>query len=104
MRQWRDFMTKYYPDGDLKDGGNVSGYGLTMTMMQVLKQCGGDLSRQNIMRQATNLNNLMVPVLLPGISINTSPTNYRPLRQLQLMRWTGKTWDLFGDVISGASA
>ena len=103
MKQWRTFMAKYYPDGDVKDGGNVAGYGLAYTMMQVLKQCGNDFSRPNLMKQATNLHDLAVPVTLPGIKINTSPTNYRPIRQLQLMRWTGKTWDLFGDIISGES-
>jgi branched-chain amino acid transport system substrate-binding protein len=104
MRSWRDFMAKYYPEGDLKDGGNVSAFGLTYTVMAALRQCGNDLSRENMLRQATDLHDLEVPTLLPGIKINTSPTNYRPIRQLQLMRWTGKTWDLFGDVIDGASA
>ncbi len=104
MKEWRNFMAKYYPDGDLKDGGNVAGYGLTNTMLHVLKACGNDLSRENMMKQATSLHELENPVLLPGIRINTSPTNYRPIRQLQLMRWTGKTWDLFGDIIEGASA
>ncbi|WP_428493485.1 ABC transporter substrate-binding protein [Rhodopila sp.] len=104
MKTWRTFMAKYYPDGDLKDGGNVAGFGLTHTMLTVLKQCGGDFSRANLMKQATNLHDLENPVLLPGIKINTSPTNYRPIRQLQLMRWTGKTWNLFGDVLQGANA
>ena len=103
MKQWRAFMAKYYPDGDLKDGGNVSGFALTHTMLHVLKQCGNDLSRENMMKQATSLHDQENPVLLPGIKINTSPTNYHPVRQLQLMRWTGKTWDLFGDIIEGAS-
>ena len=101
MKTWRAFMAKYYPEGDLKDLGNVTAFGLTYTIAQALKQCGNDFSRENIMKQATNLKSLEVPVLLPGILINTSPTNYRPMRQLQLMRWTGKTWDLFGDIISG---
>jgi branched-chain amino acid transport system substrate-binding protein len=104
MNTWRAFMAKYYPDGDLKDGGNVSGFGLTYTMLQVLRQCGNDMSRENLLKQATNLKDFDNPVLLPGIKINTAPDNYRPIRQLQLMRWTGKTWDLFGDVIAGASA
>jgi branched-chain amino acid transport system substrate-binding protein len=104
MTQWRAFMAKYYPDGDLKDLGNVSGYGLTLTMLTVLKQCGSDLSRENMLKQATSLRDLENPTLLPGIKINTSPTNYRPIRQLQLMRWTGKTWELFGDIIAGANA
>ena len=104
MKQWRTFMEKYYPGGDLKDGGNVSAFGLAYTMMAVLKKCGNDMSRENMMKQATNLQNLEVPIALPGIKINTSPTNYHPMRQLQLMRWTGKTWDLFGDIIEGTSA
>ena len=104
MKQWRGFMAKYYPDGDLKDGGNIAGFGLAYTMIQVLKQCGSDLSRENLMRQATSLKDLENPVVLPGIKINTSPSNYRPIRQLQLMRWTGKTWDLFGEILSGATA
>jgi branched-chain amino acid transport system substrate-binding protein len=104
MKEWRAFMAKYYPEGDLKDGGNVSGFGLTHTMLRVLKQCGNDFSRENMMKQATNLHDVENPVFLPGIKLNTSPTNYHPLRQLQLERWTGKTWDLFGDVIAGENA
>jgi branched-chain amino acid transport system substrate-binding protein len=77
---------------------------LTHTMSRVLKQCGNDLSRENMMKQATSLHDVENPTLLPGIKINTSPTNYHPIRQLQLMRWTGKTWELFGDIIEGASA
>jgi branched-chain amino acid transport system substrate-binding protein len=103
MTEWRTFMAKYYPEGDLKDGGNISGFGLTHTMLRVLKQCGNDFSRENMMKQATNLHDVENPVFLPGIKLNTSPTNYHPLRQLQLERWTGKTWDLFGDVIAGES-
>jgi branched-chain amino acid transport system substrate-binding protein len=104
MKEWRAFMAKYYPEGDLKDAGNVTAFGLTHTMRTVLKNCGEDLSRENLLKQATNLRDVENPVLLPGIKINTSPTNYHPIRQLQLMRWTGKTWDLFGDIISGTSA
>jgi branched-chain amino acid transport system substrate-binding protein len=103
MQEWRAFMAKYYPEGDVKDIGNITGFGLTHTMSIALKNCGGDLSRENMMKQATNLRDVENPILLPGIRINTSPTNYRPIRQLQLMRWTGKTWDLFGDVIEGAT-
>jgi branched-chain amino acid transport system substrate-binding protein len=69
-------------------------------MIQVLKQCGNDLSRRNILGQSLNLRRLECPVLLPGIQINTSPTNYHPVRQLQMMRWTGKSWDAVGDVIA----
>jgi len=104
MQEWRGFMAKYYPEGDLKDAGNVAAFALTHTFLNVLKQCSGDFSRENLLKQATNLRDLENPMVLPGIKVNTSPTNYRPVRQLQLMRWTGKTWDLFGDIIGGASA
>jgi len=104
MKEWRAFMMKYYPEGDLKDASNVFAYGVSLTMIQVLKQCGNDLSRDNIMKQAVNLRNFECPVLLTGIRLNTSPTNYHPIRQIQLMRWTGKTWNLFGDVIGDASS
>src|ERR1700722_2818823 len=104
MKEWRAFMAKYYPEGDLKDAGNVTAFGLTHTMRTVLRNCGEDLSRENMLKQATSLHDVENPVLLPGIKISTSPTNYHPIRQLQLMRWTGKTWDLFGDIIAGASA
>ena len=104
MQDWRAFMAKYYPEGDLKDGGNVSAHGEAWTMITVLKNCGGDFSRGNIMKQATSLRDLEVPALLPGIKINTSPTNYHPIRQLQLMRWSGKMWEVFGDLITGDSA
>jgi branched-chain amino acid transport system substrate-binding protein len=73
-------------------------------MIQALRQCGNDLSRENMLKQATNLKNLEIPVLLPGIRVNTSPTNYHPIRQLRLMRWNGQVWELFGDIIEGVSA
>lgn len=104
IKAWHAFMAKYYPDGDLKDLSNVYAYGVTTVMAQVLKQCGSDFSRPNLMKQATNLKNLEVPVLLPGIKVNTSPTNYHPIMGLQLMKWNGKTWDLFGDIIEGETA
>ncbi len=103
MQAWRAFMAQYYPEGDLKDSGNVYGYGLSELMIQVLRACGDDLSRGNIMRQTTSLDHVRNPILLPGITQSTSPTNYRPIRQLQMMRWNGKTWDRFGDLIEGAN-
>lgn len=102
MSNWRVFMAKNYPEGDVKDSGNVYGYGVSQTMVHVLRACGNDLSRENIMRQAISLNHLPNPILLPGITQTTGPTNYRPLRQLQMMRWNGKSWDRFGDLIEGA--
>jgi branched-chain amino acid transport system substrate-binding protein len=102
MNEWRAFMAKYLPDGDLTDGGYVFSYGVCTTMAQVLKQCGDDFSRENIMKQALNLKNEAVPVLLPGISVSTAPDNYHPIRQMQLTRWDGKTWERFGDVLAAA--
>jgi branched-chain amino acid transport system substrate-binding protein len=104
MMEWRAFMAKYLPNADLADASNVYAYGVSKTLEQVLHQCGGDFSRANIMRQAANLHDLEIPVLLPGIRINTSPANYHPIRQMQLARWNGKTWKLFGDVIEGSGA
>ncbi len=104
MNEWRAFMKANMPDADLTDANYVYGYGVGLTLLQVLKQCGNDLSRANIMKQATNLKDLEIPTLLPGIKVNTSPTNYHPIRQLQLARWNGKTWERFGEVISGAGS
>ena len=104
MNTWRAFMAKYMPDADLTDAGPVFGYGVTMTLWQVLKQCGTDFSRANIMKQAANLRDLELPVLLPGIKINTSPTNFHPIRQMQLTRFTGQHFELFGKVLSGETA
>ncbi len=99
MNEWRAFMKKYIPDGDLADGGYSFGFGVSMTMVQVLKQCGDDLSRENIMKQAANIKRLDVPVLLPGVYVSTTPDNFHPIRQMQLTRWTGKTYERFGKVI-----
>ena len=103
MATWRAFMAKYYPEGDLKDAGNVYGYGLAKTIEHVLRACGNDLSRENIMRQATSMDRVKNPILLPGVTLSTSATNFRPIRQLQLMKWNGKTWDRFGEIIEGAN-
>jgi branched-chain amino acid transport system substrate-binding protein len=102
MSQWRAFMAKYMPGADLTDGGTVFGYGVTYSLWNVLKQCGTDFSRANIMKQAANLKDLDVPVLLPGIKVNTSPTNFHPIRQMQLQKWDGTSWKLFGSVLAGA--
>jgi branched-chain amino acid transport system substrate-binding protein len=99
-KEWLAWMDKYYPDGDKKDAFNVFGYSEAATMVQVLKQCGNDLSRENLMKQAANLKNLSLPMLLPGITINTSPTNFYPLQQEQLAKFNGKTWELFGEVVA----
>jgi branched-chain amino acid transport system substrate-binding protein len=104
MQAYKAFFRKYVHGGQLSDSYYQNGYQFSMTLVQVLKQCGDDLSRENIMKQAANLHDLEIPTLLPGIKVNTSPTNYHPIRQMQLARWTGKNWKLFGDVIEGSGS
>src|ERR1035437_5303084 len=99
MKDWYAFMAKYYPDGDLKDGGNVFGYAAAQTLVQVLKQCGDNLTRENVMKQAASLKDLQLAILLPGIKINTSPTDFAPIQAEQLIRFDGKQWVRFGEVI-----
>jgi branched-chain amino acid transport system substrate-binding protein len=86
------------------DASYVFAYSVSKAMMQVLKQCNGDFSRENVMKQAANLHDLEIPTLLPGIKVNTSPTNFHPIRAMQLEKWDGKTWVRFGPVIQGASS
>ncbi len=101
VKEWQAFMEKYYPDGDKLNNNNVYGYAAAQTLVQVLKQCGDDLTRENIMRQAANLKNFSSNVLLPGIKINTSLDDFFPIEQMQLMKFDGAAWHLFGDVITG---
>jgi branched-chain amino acid transport system substrate-binding protein len=103
MNEWRDFMAKYMPGTDTTDIFAVFAYGISKAMLQVLNQCEGDFTRENIMKQAVNLHDLELPTLLPGIKVNTSPTNYHPIRQMQLAKFDGTTWVRFGDVITGAA-
>jgi branched-chain amino acid transport system substrate-binding protein len=102
MNEWRDFMAKYMPGVDTTDIFSVFAYGVSKAMLQVLKQCGDDFSRENIMKQATDLHDLEIPTLLPGIKLNTSPTNYHPIQQMQLAEFDGTHWVRFGDLITGA--
>ena len=104
MKEWRAFMDKYMPGADQTDGGYIAAYAVSNTMLKVLKQCNDDFSRENVMKQATNLHDVDNPLLLPGIKINTSPTNYHPIRAMQLMKWDGKTWVRFGEIIEGAES
>lgn len=103
MNTWRAFMAKYNPSGDVTDSATVFAYGISMTMTQVLKQCNGDFSRANVMKQAESLHDVDIPVLLPGIKIGTTVTDHRPIKAMQLQRWDGKTWQRFGDLIEGAN-
>jgi branched-chain amino acid transport system substrate-binding protein len=106
---WRDdkgvkdyfaFMKKHYPDGNPIDANNAFGYSVSQTLVQVLKQCGDDLTRENVMRQAANLKDVELPMLLPGIKLNTSATDFYPIEQAQLVRFDGKTWVRFGELMS----
>ena len=99
MTDWRAWMRKYLPDADVRLPSYVNGYNSAATLVQVLKQAGSDLSRENIMRQATNLRELELPMLLPGIKVNTSPTDYYAVQQSQLMRFDGQRWVRFGDLV-----
>jgi branched-chain amino acid transport system substrate-binding protein len=97
--EWVAFMKKYYPDGALDDQSNAFGYNVAILMTQVLKQAGNDLSRENIMKQAASLKNFELPLLLPGIKVNTSPTDFAPIEQEQLAKFDGEKWALFGETI-----
>jgi ABC-type branched-subunit amino acid transport system substrate-binding protein len=101
VKTWRAFMDKYYPDGDKTNNNNIYGYAAAQTMVQVLMQCGDDLTRENVMKQAASLKNFSSDVMLPGIKINTGPDDFFPIEQMQLMRFDGEAWRLFGDVITG---
>jgi len=99
LRAWRDWMQQYYPDGDRTDGQNVLAYTIAQALVHVLKQCGDDLSRENVMRQAAILNGVELPMLLPGIRMQTGPSHYAPFHQLWLQKFDGKQWVLFGGVM-----
>jgi ABC-type branched-subunit amino acid transport system substrate-binding protein len=99
--KWRAFMDKYYPEGDKANANNVYGYVQAEAMVQVLKQCGDNLTRENVMKQAANLRDFHTDLMLPGIKVNTSPDDYFPIEQMQLMKFNGEAWELFGDVITG---
>ena len=98
---WLAFMDKYYPEGDKTNSNNVYAYATAQTMVEVLKKCGDDLTRENIMKQAANVRGYSNEMMLPGITINTSPTDYFPIEQMQLMQFDGEAWRLFGNVIAG---
>ncbi|WFU34059.1 ABC transporter substrate-binding protein [Bradyrhizobium brasilense] len=101
MKGWREFMTRYVPEGDQHDTNYVNAYNSAMALEAVLKACGDDLSTENILRQAFAIKGLELPMLLPGIKVNTSPADHVPVDQMQLMRFNGKTWDRFGELQTG---
>lgn len=96
LQAWFTWMKQYYPEGDRTDGQNVLGYTIAQALVQVLKQCGDDLSRENVVRQAANLKGLELPMLLPGIKIDTGQGDYAPFEQLWLQKFDGKQWTVFG--------
>jgi branched-chain amino acid transport system substrate-binding protein len=101
-KEWASFMDKYYPNGDKSDSQTVYGQSIAQTTVQVLKQCGDELTRENVMKQAANLHDLELPMLLPGIKINTGPTNFAPIRQAQMRRFDGERYVSFGPILTGA--
>jgi branched-chain amino acid transport system substrate-binding protein len=101
MKKFLTFLQKYDPDGNKLDGSVVYGYGVAQTMVKVLEMCGDNLTRDNVMKQAASLKDFVPDTLLPGVKINTSPTDFAPIEQLQMMRFKGEKWELFGDIISG---
>ena len=103
IKQYLGFMASYFSEGNPKESLNAYGYLVTSVLCRLLQQCNGNFARDNIMREANNLKDLEIPTLLPGIRINTSPTNHHPLRQMQLQRWQGQSYHRFGEIIQGAN-
>jgi ABC-type branched-subunit amino acid transport system substrate-binding protein len=102
LKKYFDFMAKYYPDGDKDSNFNTYGYGTAQLLVHVLKQCGDDLTRENVMKQAASLKDVTSDVALPGIKANTSATDYRVNKQLQMMKFNGERWELFGPILEDA--
>jgi ABC-type branched-subunit amino acid transport system substrate-binding protein len=100
VKEFIAFMKKYYPDGDIADRSAIYGYTVAKGLEQVLKQCGDNLTRENVMKQAASMKGFRIDTLLPGIAVTTGPSDYAPLQAVQLQRFNGKTFDLFGQVIS----
>jgi ABC-type branched-subunit amino acid transport system substrate-binding protein len=99
MKKYFEFMAKYYPEGDKNSSFNTYGYGTAQLMVHVLKQCGDDLTRENVLKQATNLKNVQLDLALPGIVGSTTPNDYRVNKQLQMMKFNGERWELFGPIL-----
>jgi branched-chain amino acid transport system substrate-binding protein len=103
MKTWREWMAKYNPNGNVGDVNYVYAYSVSFLMEQTLKKCGDNLTRANLMRQAASHQKLRVPLLLPGITVSTSPTDFYPVQAVQLQRFKGETWELFGNVLAAES-
>ena len=102
LKKYFDFMTKYFPEGDKMNTVNTYGYSTAQLLVQVLKQCGDDLTRENVMRQAASLKDVVLDLSLPGMKINTGPNDYRVNKQLQMMKFNGERWELFGPIMEDA--
>jgi branched-chain amino acid transport system substrate-binding protein len=103
MKKWVDWMKKSNPGASLQDASNVFAYAVSSLMHETLKKCGDTLTHENLMKQAANHQKLKLPLLLPGITVSTSPTDYYPIQAVQLSRFKGETWELFGDVMHAES-
>jgi len=104
MKAWNEFLDKYYPEANRADGSVMYGYTVAQGLVQVLKQCGDNLTRENVMKQAASLKDLELGGLLPGVKVNTSATDFAPISQLQLVKFKGETWELFGEILDGQAA
>jgi branched-chain amino acid transport system substrate-binding protein len=103
-KDWLAWMQKYNSSANVADLNNVYGYSAAQTVLAVLKACGDNLTRENIMKQAASIHDLKLPMLLPGIVVSTSATDFAPIKQMRLMKFDGATWQLFGEVISGSGS
>jgi len=103
LKAWNEFLEKYYPDANRADGGVVYAYTVAQTLVHVLKACGDNLTRENVMKQAASIKDLELDGLLPGIRVNTSANDFAPISQVQLMKFKGETWERFGDIISAGA-
>jgi branched-chain amino acid transport system substrate-binding protein len=95
-------MKAYFPDGDINDQFAFVGYGNAILFAEVLRRCGDDLTREHLMSVAAHLQGVRIPYLLPGVSLNTSPTDYNPIKQMHFQRFNGQRWELFGDLVDGS--
>jgi branched-chain amino acid transport system substrate-binding protein len=102
VKQWRAWMIQYHPEGSLHSVNNVEAYAAAQALVHILEKCGDNLTRENITKEAANIKDLELPMLLPGIKVNTGPTDFYPIQQLQLARFDGQKWVLFGEVLEAA--
>jgi branched-chain amino acid transport system substrate-binding protein len=104
MKTWKSWMDKWMPDFNKADASHIYAYAVSSLMHETLKRCGNELTRANLMKQAASFKNFRVPLLLPGITVNTSPTDFYPIQAVQLARFKGQTWELFGDIMHAESS